>query len=149
MVDQEKRSDRRVHARHLRDHQPGEKVAVTALGRRAQLQGCQPGKDVRRKLSLVPPVPCIGRNLGGQELAEFVQLPLFGGAQQGFVSEKVGGGQGVMAGAAHFGPIRMAPSSRMVSPLSMAFSTMCAARLAYSAGLPRRDGCGTCLPSDS
>ena len=48
--------------------------------------------------------------------------------------------------AHHFGPIRMAPSRRMVSPLSMALSTMCAARLAYSAGRPSRDGMRHLLP---
>ena len=37
----------------------------------------------------------------------------------------------------------------MVSPLSMALSTMCAARFAYSAGRPSREGCGTWRPRES
>jgi hypothetical protein len=37
----------------------------------------------------------------------------------------------------------------MTSPLSIRFSTMCAARAAYSAGWPRRGGNGIDLPSDS
>ena len=36
----------------------------------------------------------------------------------------------------------------MVSPLSIGFSTMCAASAAYSAGWPSRAGCGTCAPID-
>ena len=45
--------------------------------------------------------------------------------------------------------MRMAPSRRMVSPLSMVFSMMARARWAYSLGRPRRDGNGTILPSAS
>jgi hypothetical protein len=33
--------------------------------------------------------------------------------------------------------------------LSIGFSTMCAASAAYSAGWPRRAGCGTCAPIDA
>ena len=43
----------------------------------------------------------------------------------------------------------MAPSSLMVSPFSIAFSTMCTARAPYSAGRSRRGGNGTCFPSDT
>ena len=46
------------------------------------------------------------------------------------------------------GAILIAPSSRIVSPLSIGFSTMCAASAAYSAGWPSRAGCGTCAPID-
>jgi hypothetical protein len=77
VVDHEKRGDRRVHARHLRDHQPREQVTVAALGGRAQLQRGQLGQDVRRKFGLVPPVPGERRDLRGQELPQFAQLPLF------------------------------------------------------------------------
>ena len=42
----------------------------------------------------------------------------------------------------------MAPSRRMVSPLSMGFSRMCSAVIAYSLGWPRRAGLGTDAPSD-
>ena len=45
--------------------------------------------------------------------------------------------------------MRMAPSSRMVSPFSIEFSMMWAASAAYSAGRPRRGGKGTCLPSET
>src|SRR5712672_1082825 len=44
------------------------------------------------------------------------------------------------------GAMRIAPSSRMVSPFSIAFSTMCTARLPYSEASPSRAGCGTCAP---
>ena len=47
------------------------------------------------------------------------------------------------------GAMRSAPSSRMTSPLSIRFSTMCVASCAYSAGRPRRGGNGIDLPSDS
>jgi len=55
------------------------------------------------------------------------------------------------ARAAHdpFGCMRIAPSSRIVSPLSITFSMMCFASAAYSSGLPRREGKGTCLPRES
>ena len=43
----------------------------------------------------------------------------------------------------------MAPSRRMTSPLRIGFSMMCTASAPYSSGLPNRDGCGTCLPSDA
>ena len=45
------------------------------------------------------------------------------------------------------GGIRSAPSSRIVSPLSIRFSTMWQASCAYSAGWPRRRGNGTPAPS--
>jgi MFS family permease len=54
----------------------------------------------------------------------------------------------VVSGPGQRGAIRMAPSRRIVSPLSMGFSTMCAARAAYSAGSPSREGCGIWSPSD-
>src|SRR5215475_1885549 len=47
----------------------------------------------------------------------------------------------------HFGGIRKAPSRRITSPLSIAFSMMCLASAAYSAGTPSRAGNGTCAPS--
>src|SRR5690606_25734203 len=43
----------------------------------------------------------------------------------------------------YFGGMRSAPSSRMVSPFSISFSTMCCASCAYSSGRPRREGNGT------
>src|ERR1700682_5044109 len=46
------------------------------------------------------------------------------------------------------GAMRMAPSRRMTSPLSIGFATMWAASAPYSSGLPSRAGCGTCAPSD-
>src|SRR5678810_417997 len=49
----------------------------------------------------------------------------------------------------HFGDIRIAPSRRMHSPLSIVFSQMCATSAAYSSGRPRRGGNGTCLPRES
>ena len=42
------------------------------------------------------------------------------------------------------GAIRIAPSRRIVSPLSMGLETMCAASAPYSLGSPRREGWGTC-----
>src|ERR671910_1098344 len=45
------------------------------------------------------------------------------------------------------GGIRSAPSRRMTSPLSIAFSAMWTARAPYSSGAPRRAGCGTWAPS--
>ncbi len=45
--------------------------------------------------------------------------------------------------------MRMAPSSRIVSPLSIGFSMMARASWAYSAGFPSRGGNGTILPSAS
>src|SRR5258705_160171 len=47
------------------------------------------------------------------------------------------------------GCMRMAPSRRITSPLSIGFSMMWAARAAYSTGRPSRGGKGTCLPSES
>ena len=46
----------------------------------------------------------------------------------------------------YFGCMRIAPSRRIVSPFSITFSTMCRTSAAYSSGLPRREGNGTCLP---
>src|SRR6267378_3768119 len=46
----------------------------------------------------------------------------------------------------YLGAIRIAPSRRMVSPLSIGFSTICTARLPYSEASPSRAGCGTCAP---
>ena len=43
----------------------------------------------------------------------------------------------------------MAPSRRMVSALSISISTIDFTICANSAGRPRREGNGTCLPSDS
>src|SRR6478736_5733477 len=51
--------------------------------------------------------------------------------------------------AAHFGAIRMAPSRRITSPLSIGLMTIDSTRSANSAGRPRRLGKGTCLPSES
>src|SRR5262245_53722849 len=48
----------------------------------------------------------------------------------------------------HFGDMRKAPSRRITSPLSIAFSMMCLASAAYSAGSPSRGGNGICAPSD-
>ena len=50
---------------------------------------------------------------------------------------------------AHRGAMRIAPSRRITSPLSIGFSMMCTASAPYSSGSPSRAGCGTCLPSDS
>ena len=47
----------------------------------------------------------------------------------------------------HFGAIRIAPSSRIVSPFSIAFSTMWHASAANSPGRPRRGGNGICAAS--
>src|SRR5438132_40410 len=47
------------------------------------------------------------------------------------------------------GCIRIAPSRRIVSPFSMAFSMISRASAAYSAGRPRRLGNGTCLASEA
>src|SRR5215213_9386747 len=44
--------------------------------------------------------------------------------------------------------MRMAPSRRMTSPLSMGLATMCATRAPYSVGSPSRLGCGTWAPRD-
>jgi hypothetical protein len=41
------------------------------------------------------------------------------------------------------GAKRMAPSSRIAQPFSMEFSQIWIASMAYSAGLPSRDGKGT------
>jgi hypothetical protein len=49
----------------------------------------------------------------------------------------------------YLGAMRIAPSRRMVVPLSIGFRTMASASCAYSAGSPSRDGNGTCWPSDS
>src|SRR5205085_12346017 len=43
-------------------------------------------------------------------------------------------------GMTYFGCMRIAPSRRIVSPLSMTFSMMLLASCAYSAGMPRRGG---------
>src|SRR2546425_10752258 len=48
----------------------------------------------------------------------------------------------------YFGAMRIAPSRRIVSPFNISFSMMCLARAAYSLGRPRRDGKGTCCPSE-
>src|SRR4029450_8558431 len=45
--------------------------------------------------------------------------------------------------------MRMAPSRRMTSPLSIRFSTMWRTRAAYSSGWPRRGGKGTWAPRES
>ena len=55
---------------------------------------------------------------------------------------------GLQLGGASRGCMRIAPSSRIVSPLSIAFSMMWQASAAYSSGRPRRDGKGTCFPRD-
>src|SRR6185503_13611126 len=52
-------------------------------------------------------------------------------------------GIGELRRQTHRGAIRIAPSSRITSPLSIGFSTMCTASAPYSSGLPSRDGCGT------
>src|SRR5438477_671219 len=49
----------------------------------------------------------------------------------------------------HFGAIRMAPSSLITSPFRIWFSMMWRTSAAYSSGLPRRGGKGTCAPSDA
>ena len=51
--------------------------------------------------------------------------------------------------ADHFAVIRIAPSSRMTSPLSMEFSIICITNWAYSEGLPRRFGKGVIFPRAS
>ena len=48
----------------------------------------------------------------------------------------------------YWGAMRRAPSSRIVSPFSIGFSTMWRTRAAYSSGRPRRCGKGTEAPSD-
>ena len=45
--------------------------------------------------------------------------------------------------------MRIAPSRRITSALSISISTIAFTSCAYSAGRPRREGNGTCLPSDS
>ena len=40
----------------------------------------------------------------------------------------------------YFGAMRSAPSSRITSPFSITFSTMCRTSAAYSAGRPSRGG---------
>ena len=70
VVDQEERGERGVHPGHLGDDEPGEQVAVAALGRGAELQGGQLGQDVGREFGLVPPVRGEGGDLGGQELPQ-------------------------------------------------------------------------------
>src|SRR4029453_543457 len=52
-------------------------------------------------------------------------------------------------GFGYLGAMRMAPSRRMTSPLSMGFSRMWRTRAAYSVGRPRREGDGTWGPRDS
>src|SRR4051812_6265556 len=54
-----------------------------------------------------------------------------------------------LVGVDHLGPIRIAPSSRMVSPFNICASAMYLTIAANSSGLPSREGNGTCLPSDS
>src|SRR5919202_156231 len=51
-------------------------------------------------------------------------------------------------GSVHRGAMRMAPSRRIVSPLSITFSTICCTSAAYSSGRPSRGGNGTCCPSE-
>ena len=48
----------------------------------------------------------------------------------------------------YFGAMRIAPSMRMVSPLSILFSMMCCTSAANSGGLPSLCGKGTCWLSD-
>src|SRR3546814_3273356 len=48
--------------------------------------------------------------------------------------------------AVHRGAILMAPSRRITSPLSIGLPTILSTSCAYSDGLPRRAGCGTCAP---
>src|SRR3954447_23616233 len=50
-------------------------------------------------------------------------------------------------GGPHFGGMRRAPSSRIVSPFSIWFSAMWTASCANSRGSPRRDGWGMAAPS--
>ncbi len=69
-MDQEERGERGVHPGHLGDDQPGEQVAVAALGRRAEFQGGQLGQDVGGEFGLVPPVRGERGDLGGQELPQ-------------------------------------------------------------------------------
>ena len=52
------------------------------------------------------------------------------------------------SGCGYFGCIRIAPSRRMTSPLSIGFAMIDRTSAAYSVGCPRRDGCGTCASSD-
>src|SRR4029077_11655038 len=49
----------------------------------------------------------------------------------------------------YLGAIRLAPSRRMGFGVSLSVSTSDFTSCAYSAGRPRREGNGTCLPSDS
>src|SRR6185503_18182277 len=51
--------------------------------------------------------------------------------------------------ADYLGVIRIAPSRRIVSAFSISTSTIAFTSCAYSAGRPRREGNGTCLPSES
>src|SRR3546814_18124236 len=48
--------------------------------------------------------------------------------------------------AVHRGAILMAPSRRITSPLSIGLPTILSTSCAYSDGLPRQAGCGTCAP---
>src|SRR5258708_39884876 len=50
---------------------------------------------------------------------------------------------------AYFGAMRIAPSMRIVSPLSMLFSMMCCTSAANSGGLPNLLGKGTCSLRDA
>jgi len=58
-------------------------------------------------------------------------------------------GSGFQKSPDYFGAMRIAPSRRMVSPLSILFSMMCWTRAANSGGRPSRLGNGTCCASEA
>lgn len=49
-----------------------------------------------------------------------------------------------LGGTGYLGPIRIAPSRRMVVPFSMGLLMMWVTRAAYSEAFPSLEGCGTC-----
>ena len=93
VVDQEERRQRGVHAGHLGDDQPGEQVAVAALGRGAELQGRELGQDVRGELRLVPPLAGERCDLAGEEHPQLGQLGLLTGVEHRLEVEEIGGRQ--------------------------------------------------------
>ena len=112
MVDQEEGGERGVHPGHLGDDDPGEQVAVAALGRGAELQGGQLGQDVGREFGLVPPVRGERGDLGGQELPQLRQFGPLRRAEQGFVVEEVRRGQPRHRRCCHCGAARRPALSR-------------------------------------
>ena len=82
---------------------------------------------------------------GGVPVIGYVADRAFDANRSGRPERRPTGVGGALAG--YFAVIRIEPSSRMVSPLSISFSTICFTSAAYSAGRPRRDGNGTCWAS--